>query len=121
MVTLEFLRETVSIDKFFRYSTWKKERLFKMSEALDILEDHITIKDELVYAERELDDRFVAIEVFSKTGDLFNLFYYVADKESCSLFYGDYKLPDGVVVKRILDGHEKPVRTIESRIEEPIV
>ena len=80
-----------------------------MATAKELLTNEVSLSDDLVYKERELDERFTAIEIYSSEDTRFNLFYYVVDQEDEKVFYGDFKLPDGVVIERIKRGIEPTV------------
>lgn len=77
-----------------------------MSKAQDTLSQYITFSEGLLYKERELNDRFTAVEVFSQEGVRFHLFYYVVDFVTDEIFYGSFAYPDGVMIQRILNGTE---------------
>ena len=80
-----------------------------MSNALDILKENVKVNEDLTYRERELDERFTAVDILSQTGVVFNLFFYVVDTKEAKVFYGDFTLPDGAVIERILRHDEQPV------------
>lgn len=80
-----------------------------MSNAMDALAQYVTISDSLLYKERNLDDRFTAVEVFSEAGVPFHLFYYVVDASNNDIFYGTFEYPDSVVIARILNGSEESI------------
>jgi len=80
-----------------------------MTKNLEKLAAQVTTKDDFEYRERELDDRFVAFDIYA--GSIkFDAFYYLLDTWKGNVYFGDYNLPEKVMTERALLGLEIRVK-----------
>jgi len=77
---------------------------------LNVLDSKNLIHDDFSYTEREINNRYGAVEVWSKDRSvLFREYFYIIDKEDNNVYLGDFKVPDSVNLERIERLIEKPI------------
>lgn len=74
--------------------------------AIEIIQNLLYIPETLVLTERSYSDKYKIVEISTKEGVHFKMYYYIVNLVTKKVYYGGYEVPEGVTVALIERGTE---------------
>lgn len=74
--------------------------------SIEILKNIVFIPENMVLIENKYNDQYSTVELQTKDGVPFKMFYYIVNTITHRVYYGGYEVPTSVTVERIIRGYE---------------